>query len=163
MQSIYFFAVVNCCFIRARWMANILTNRKLFPKHTHTRAVLLLFYYYFIWIDLNGMICIFTNLHCIDGQNGTRYTIQNVLSFFFLLFARRDYDCWRCNPLLTMYTKQQNETNRLNCTAIASNCLPKRMKNVWENNWNRNNNNYPSSRIVSFFLLFVCCSIRSQC
>lgn len=35
----------------SRWMANVLTNR--------SALVLLLFYYYFIWIDLNGMICIF--------------------------------------------------------------------------------------------------------
>lgn len=34
-----------------KWMA----------KHTHKSRVLLLFYYYFIWIDLNRMICIFTN------------------------------------------------------------------------------------------------------
>lgn len=66
MQSIFcsflcFFSVLLSNWM-PEWMANVLTNR--------SALVLLLFYYYFIWIDLNEMICIATNP--LWTENATR-------------------------------------------------------------------------------------------
>lgn len=152
MQSIYV-ALVSIAWMaqekktnRTTEQTNKLTNRKL-PRSRGIVIILLLFY--LNWSKWNDM-----HIHksplCIDGSKWNAvYSRYKYSSSLFSLLMH--------NPSVCSTLKQSTELNKSlrNCFVLCYDCLPNRMKNVWENNWNRNNNNYPSKVVSTIPLFFV--------
>lgn len=146
MQSIYFADVFE-------WMVNKFTNRKsVSTTHRHTHCargiVIILLLFYLNWSKWNDMHIHKSPLYW--WANRTCYTILYKCSWSFCCCKVGTTTIKKRNREQTVCKEEKrNESLRLS----LFDCFPKRMKNVWENNWNRNNNNYRRS-VVCFFIFF---------